>query len=64
MGEVLAMTVFATVAFAPLLLEDDNFFTFYEGTFYLANYLCSFNGRSAYLNGTVGIYKQYAVKFY
>lgn len=58
------MTVFAAIAFTSFLLEDDNFVTFHEGTFYLANYFCSFNGRSAYLNGTVGIHEQYTIKFY
>ncbi len=58
------MAVFTTIAFATLLLEDDHFITFHEGTLYLANYFCSFNGRSTYLNGTVGVYEQNAVKLY
>lgn len=55
MGEALAMAVFTTIAFAAFFLENDYLVTFHEGTFNLANNFCSFNGRSAYLNGTVGI---------
>lgn len=56
------MAVLAAIAFATLLLEDDNFFTFHEGTFYLANYFCPFYGRSADLNGTVLVNEEHAVK--
>ena len=58
------MAVFTTIAFATLLLEDDHFITFHEGTLYLANNFCSFNGRSAYFNGTVGVNEEYAIKLY
>ena len=58
------MTVQAAIAFATFLLENDNVFTFYEGSLYLANNLCTFDGRCANLNGTVGIHEQDAVKLY
>lgn len=58
------MTVQAAIAFATLLLEDNHVFTFHEGSLYLANNLCTFDGRCANLNGTVGIYEQDAVKLY
>ena len=58
------MTVQTAIAFATLLLEDDDVFTFYEGSLYLANNLCTFDGRCANLNGTVGIHEKDAVKLY
>ena len=58
------MAVETAIAFATLLLEDDDVFTFHEGSLYLANNLCTFDGRCANLNGTVGIYEQNAVKLY
>ncbi len=51
------MTVQTAIAFATFLLENDNVFTFHEGSLYLANNLCTFDGRCANLNGTVGIYE-------
>lgn len=44
------------ITFAALFLEYKHLVTFYEGTLNLANNFSSFNGRSTYLNGTVGIY--------
>ena len=58
------MTVLATVVVATFLLEDDNFIAFYEGTFYLAYYFCTFNGRCANFDGTVGIYEKHFVEVY
>ena len=58
------MAIQATIAFATLLLEDDHVFTFHEGSLNLANNLCTFDGRCANLNGTVGIHEQNAVKLY
>ena len=58
------MTVQTAIAFATLLLEDNHVFTFHEGSLYLANNLCTFDGRCANLNGTVGIHEQDAVKLY
>lgn len=58
------MAVFTTITFAAFFLENDYLVTFHEGTFNLANNFCSFNGRSAYLNGTVGVNEQNAVKLY
>ena len=58
------MTVQTAIAFATLLLEDDDVFTFYEGSLYLANNLCTFDGRCANLNGTIGIHEQDAVELY
>lgn len=58
------MTVLATIALAALLLENDNLVALNEGNSYFANYFCSFYGRSADFNGTVGIYEKYAVELY
>ena len=58
------MAVQTAIAFATFLLENDDVFTFHEGSLYLANNLCAFNGRRANLNGTVGIHEQNAVKLY
>ncbi len=58
------MAVQTAIAFATLLLEDNHVFTFHEGSLYLANNLCTFDGRCANLNGTVGIHEQDAVKLY
>ena len=58
------MTVLATIAFAAFLLEDDHLVALHEGLSDFANYFGSFNGRSAYLNGTVGIYEKHAVELY
>ena len=58
------MTVQTAIAFATFLLENDDVFTFHEGSLYLANNLCTFDGRCANLNGTVGIHEQDAVKLY
>lgn len=58
------MTVETAIAFATFLLENDNVFTFHEGSLYLANNLCTFDGRCANLNGTVGIHEQDAVELY
>ena len=64
LGEVLTMAVFAAIVFATFFLENEYFVTFHEGTLHLANYFCSFNGRSTYLNGTVGVNEEDAVKLY
>ena len=58
------MAVFAAIAFTSFLLEDDYFVTFYERGCHFANYFCTFYGRCAYLNGTVGVYEENAVKLY
>ena len=62
LGEALAMAVFAAIAFATFLLENDHFVTFHEGTFNLANYFCPFYGGSANLHCAVGINQKNAVK--
>ncbi len=58
------MAVETAIALAAFLLEDDHVFTFHEGSLYLANNLCAFDGRRANLNGTVGIHEQDTVKLY
>ena len=58
------MTVFATIAFAAFLLEHDYLVALHEGFSNFTYYFCSFNGRSADFNGTVGIYEKHAVKLY
>lgn len=58
------MTVLAAIALAALLLENDYLVALHEGFGDFAYYFGSFYGRSAYLNGTVGVYEQNAVKLY
>ncbi len=58
------MTVETAIAFATFLFENDDVFTFHEGSLYLANNLCTFDGRCANLYGTVGIHEQDTVKLY
>lgn len=58
------MTVLATIALAALLLENDYLVALHEGVGDFAYYFGSFNGRCAYLNGTVGVNEQNAVKLY
>ncbi len=71
------MSVFATIAFAAFLLENDNFVAFEEGGFnlfatavislvgsYFANYLCAFNGGCAYFDGAVIVNEKNPVKLY
>lgn len=62
--EVLAMAVFAAIAFTTLFLEHDDFVALDELTLDFAYDFCSFNGRSADLDGTVGIHEQNAVELY
>ena len=57
------MAVFAAIAFAAFFLENDNFFTFYEGSSDLANNFSSFNSGSADLNGTISVSEENAVEF-
>ena len=63
-GEVLAMAVFTTVAFATFFLEDDNFVALNEALFYFANNLCAFDCGSTHFYGAVNVGKEYAVEFY
>lgn len=49
------MTVQTAIAFATFFLENKNFITFHEGTFYLANNFCSFYGRGTNFYVTVGV---------
>ena len=58
------MTVFATIAFAAFLLENDYFFTFHEGSKHLANNLCAIHGGSANFNCVIGLSEKHTVKFY
>lgn len=56
------MAVFAAIAFATFLFEDDDFVAFDEGSCNFANNFSSFDGRSADFNGTVGVREKHAVK--
>ena len=56
------MTVFAAIAFATFLLEDDHFLTLYEGLENFAIHFSSFNGRSTDFNVAVGIEKKHFVE--
>ena len=58
------MSVEAAITFAAFFLEHNNFITFNEGTFNLANHFGPFYGGRANLNGTVGIYEKNAVEFH
>ncbi len=58
------MAIQAAIAFAATLLENNHVFTFHEGSLNLANDFCTFDGRCANLNGTVGIDEEHAVKLY
>ncbi len=77
LGEVLTVTVFATIAFAAFLLENDNFvalkksgFCFFATTVvglvrsYFTYYFCAFHGGCAYLDITIGVNQQNAVECY
>ena len=64
MSELLAMAVETTIAFATFFLENDDVFTFHEGSIHLANNFCAFDGRRANLNSTVGIHEEDAVELY
>ena len=61
-GELLAMAVFTTIAFATFLLEHDHFVTFYEGKDHLSVYFCAFHGRHSDFNVAVGIYEKHFVE--
>lgn len=56
------MTVFATIAFAAFLFENDNFLTFHQRNEHFALDLCSFHGRSTDFNVAVGIEKKHFVE--
>ncbi len=58
------MSVKTAIAFASFLLEDKYLVTLYERLSHFANNLCSFNGRSANFNVTVGFAEENAVKLY
>lgn len=76
-GEILAMTVFATIAFAAFLLENNHLVAFEESGFNcfatavvsfvscnFANNLCAFNGGGANLYGAVIVDEKNAVELY
>ena len=56
------MTVFATIAFAAFLLENDDFVSLHQRGCNLAYYFCSFNGGSADFHVTVGVSEENAVE--
>lgn len=56
------MAVFATVAFAAFLLEDNHLLTLHEGKEHLTVYFRTFNGRCADLYVAVGIQKKHFVE--
>ncbi len=58
------MTVFATIAFAALLLEDDHLLTLHEGLEHLAGDFRTFYGRCAYCYSAVGVQKEHFVENY
>ena len=51
-----------TIAFAAFLLENDHLVTLYKGSEYFTHYFCAFYGGGAYLNVTIGISEENAVK--
>ena len=58
------MAVFAAIAFATFLFENDHFVTFHEGGGHLAYYFGAFYGGSAYLYLAVGVNEENAVEFH
>lgn len=58
------MAVETAIALAATFLENDHVLTFHEGSLYLANNLCTFDGRCTNLDGTVGVNEQDLVEFY
>lgn len=63
-GEVLAMSVFAAIAFAAFLFEDNHFIAFYERFLYFADNFCPFDERCAYFDSAVDVGKENAVELY
>ena len=57
------MSVFATIAFAAFLLENDNLLAFYKGSEDFTYNLCAFHCGSANFNCFVGLSEEHAVKF-
>ena len=57
------MAVFATIAFATLLLEDDYLLTLYEGLENLANHLRALYCGGTYFYCIVGFSEEHTVKF-
>ncbi len=57
------MTVFATIAFAAFLLEDDNLLALYEGSEDFTNNLCAIHGGSANFNCFIGLREENTVEF-
>ena len=58
------MAVFAAVAFATLLLEDNHFVALYKGGGYFTYHFGAFDGGCAYLYGAVYVGQEHAVKLY
>lgn len=58
------MTVFAAIAFATFLFENDYFVSFYEGFFDLADNFCALNDGCADFDFSFVVNEEYAVKFY
>ncbi len=56
------MTVFATIAFATFLLENDNLLAFYKGSEDFTYNLCAFHGGSANFNCLIGLSEKNAVE--
>lgn len=56
------MAVLATIAFATLLLEDDDFVAFYKGLSHFAYNFCTCNGGSSDSNGSIVVYKENTVE--
>lgn len=58
------MTVFTTIAFAAFLLENDYLVTLYKRSEHFTNHFGAFDSRSAYLNVTISVSEENAIKFY
>ena len=58
------MTVQLAVTFSSLLVEYENFVTFYQSGNYFANYFCAFYCRSTYGDVAVFVYQKNFFKFY
>ncbi len=56
------MAVFAAIAFAAFLFENDHLVAFHEGLEHLAYNFCAFYCRSTYFYCAVGVSEEYTVE--
>ena len=61
---MLTVTVQLAMTFSSFLVENENFVTFYQAGYNLANHFCTFYSRNTYSDCTVFVYQKNLVKFY